>query len=160
MCEHRHTGTSAGFQGCGHQDSSIHEHDCTHEDDHEQQGFETLIDEAGCRLRLMEHEGQLVASYQVDLDCDMTCARDWLGAFASGLADAVYAQGGIVGHIKAFAREQGASMRLSVTLHDPDIIAFDDVQVRVEGVAIVYGVDRVWYERECSTRITNLWQCS
>lgn len=164
MCEHGRA--DAGFHIGGHRSacevgqSGVHEHDGSHGHGHEQRGFETLIDETGCRLRLIEHEGQLVASYQVDLDCDMTCAREWLRTFASGLADAVYARDGIVGHIKAFAREQGASIRLSVTLHDPDIVSFDNVQVHVEGVAIVYGVDRAWYERECTTRITALWRCS
>jgi hypothetical protein len=133
---------------CGH--GHLHDHAHGHD------GYETLIDEPGCCLRVMEHGGQIVASYRIDLDGNLAWAKERLGIFASGLADAVYARGGIVGHIKAFAREQGASVRISVTLHDPDMVEFDGTQVHVEGVAIVYGVERAWYERECRTRIAML----
>lgn len=125
-----------------------HYHDEHCHDEHEHHHHEqerVIVDEGDVFFSLLKHEGSLVASYRINLSCSLAEARGKLMAFTTGIADAVADAGGLVGHIKAYARERGDAFRISVTLHDPDILDLDEHDVQVEGVAIVFSVDESWY---------------
>lgn len=147
--EHHHEHEHAGHEHHHEHDHEGHEHHHEHEED-------ILIDGSDRFLSMLDHEGQLVASYRLDLPGSLDDAKKTLSAFTESIADAIYAQGGIVGHIKAFARSQGDSFRISITVHDPDIIDFSDSSVHVEGVAIVFGVDKAWYEAYMTEKVQTL----
>ena len=140
-----------------HEAHEHHHHDHGHEDHEHHHADETvLIDRDGAFLSMMDHEGSLVASYRFPLSCSLDEAREQLSQFAVRLSADVDEQGGIVGHIKAFAVNQGPSFRVSVTADEPDVIDFDETSVRVEGVAIVLAVDRAWYEQTMVDRVEAL----
>lgn len=133
-----------------------HDHDHEHGHEHHHADEVVLIDRNGAFLSMMDHEGSLVASYRFALACPLDEARERLSQFAVRLSADIDEQGGIVGHIKAFAANQGPSFRVSVTADEPDVIDFDETSVRVEGVAIVLAVDRAWYEQTMVERIEAL----
>lgn len=136
-----------------HEHEHEHEHGHGHEHHHDE---DVLIDDGSRFLSMLEHEGQLVASYRLNLPGALDTAKSTLSEFTGAIAEAVYAQGGVVGHIKAFARSQGDSFRISITVHDPDIIDFSDESVHVEGVAIVFGVDKTWYEQYLTEQVEGI----
>jgi hypothetical protein len=156
----------------GHDHEHEHDHEHGHDHEHEHGGHHhhhhdhdhedgdsnevVLIDDGRTFLNVIDHEGSIVASYRFTMPGTLDEAKSKLSEFASKLSDDVDAQGGIVGHIKAFARERGNSFRVSVTMHDPDIMDFEGRDVSVEGVAIVLAVDRGWYEKTIAERISRL----
>lgn len=141
-----------------HEHHHEHDHDCHHGHDHHydhehEADEETLIDEDGLFASLLDHNGALVASYRLTLTCPLDEAKSRLSRFALDVSDAVNQQDGLVGHVKAFAREQGSSFRISVTADEPDIIDFPGESVLVEGVAIVMAVDKDWYRQFIADKI-------
>ena len=143
--EHHH---DHGHEGHGHHHHHEHNHEGhDHHHDHEHEADEkTLIDDGATLLTLLDHSGSLVASYRFTLPCDLDTAKARLSVFAQAVSTAVDERGGMVGHIKAFARHQGDGFRISLTTTDPDIMDFPNQAVLVEGVAIVLAVDAEWYE--------------
>ncbi len=116
-----------------------------HGHEHQHTNERVLIEENDMFLSVLEHEESLVASYRLDLSCGLNDAKERLAQFAKSISGRVEFEGGIVGHIKAFAREQGDSFRLSLTADEPDILDFHGSSTHVEGVAIVLLVDEDWY---------------
>lgn len=140
-----------------HHHAHDHGHEHGHAHDHEHEADEvTLIDEDGVFLSLLDHAGSLVASYRFTLDCSLDEAKSKLSAFALAISNAVDERGGLVGHVKAFAREQGDAFRISVTTDTPDVLDFPGRSVLVEGVAIVVAVDKEWYQELVSAQVRAL----
>ena len=158
---HHHDGRYALDEGHHHEhtgDEEHHHHGQAGDGEHVHDES-VLIDDGKRLLTVTDHEGSLVASYRFTLPGSLTSAKQTLSDLTTGIADEVYAKGGIVGHIKAFAQSQGDSFRISITMHDPGIIDFSDASVRVEGVAIVLGVERDWYEHYLTELIESLQIC-
>ena len=152
--EHGHEHEHAYEHGHGH--GHGHEHEHAHEHGHEHGHERVLLDDGNVYLTLMEHQGSLVASYRFQMTGKLDTVQDEVASFATGIADAVTSQGGLVGHVKAFAQEIGDSCRISVTLHDPDIMEFENETVKVEGVAIVMLVDEDWYAQLITQRVQSI----
>ena len=155
--EHDHgPDCECGCHDHGHHHEHEHEHDHEHDHEHEHSHEKPLIDEDGLSLGLLDHNGSLVASYRLALKCTADEAKERLSAFAKTVAAAVDEQGGLVGHIKAFAREQGDGFRVSLTTDTVDIADFPNQSVQVDGVAIVLGVDEAWYEEFIAAKVREL----
>ena len=153
MCDCEHgSHNHAHDQEHSHGDVHNHAHDCAdahgHTHDHNDAHKHVLIDADGIYLALFEHEDSLVASYRFALDAPLGQAREQMEAFTRAIAEQVDNQGGLVGHIKATAIQQGEGFRISVTLAEPDVALLPTGNVHVEGVAIVVGVAQDWFA-EC-----------
>lgn len=135
-------------------------HDHSHEHAHDHHHAKTLLDKKGCFLSMQEHEGSLVASYRLVIPESKDQAQKILTSFALSISREIDDAGGIVGHIKAFARCETTSFRISVTASDPDILEFDDAITRVEGVSIVFGVEKAWYEELMTEKIQALFSAN
>lgn len=102
---------------CGCHDHG-HEHGHDHEHDHHEH-VETL-DLAWARIELEAHTHEQAATVSMDIHptgCSQIDFTD-LVAIMQDIASASERKGGIVGHVKAFAKQGGAFARASVTAGD------------------------------------------
>ena len=76
--------------------------------------------------------------------------------FATKIADAVNAQGGMVGRIKLIMQEPGRSCRISVTDHDPDVLDLNPSGTHVDGAAIVLLVEKSWFAKLMKESVQSL----
>jgi hypothetical protein len=122
-----------------HEHSHTHEHP-EHEHPHEQEHHHShaTIDEYG--ISIMEHEGALVASLSLDIPGSHDVAEQTLAVKLEALAQAIAADGGIVGHIKASLAGEIATSTLSTTGGAVHISRGSNVTNHVEVVAIVLTI--------------------
>jgi hypothetical protein len=119
-------------------DHHSHEHH-DHEHDHGDAHSHATIDEYG--ISVMEHEGALVASLSLDIPGGHDAAEKALAAKLEALAQAVAAEGGVVGHIKASLAGEISVSTLSTTGGAVRISRGSGVVNHADVVAIVLAIN-------------------
>ena len=93
-----------------------HEHEHAHEHEHEH-GTHDVLESACATIHLESHTHEETATVSMDIEPHVDSALSFsdIVTLMQAVASAVESAGGIVGHIKAFARRDDAFVHASVT---------------------------------------------
>lgn len=112
-----------------------HEH---HHNHHDGCGCE----DEHCGIEIAEHEGALIGTLSGHVTAaDVEEARDILAGEMKKLAVLINEAGGVIGHIKAIASEEGRGYQISVTEEDAQIRVLGPSAYRADTAVIVFAVD-------------------
>lgn len=145
-----------------HDHEHVHGHDHDHDHGHEHQAtiFETAWGVA--QLEAHTHEQAATVSITVHTNAGDTLAFSDIVSLMQQLAEKAEAEGGIIGHIKAFARQGDSFVHASVTAADiAPALEGDTVQcfgedADIQIVAIVLLVDQDLLVRICEELLGGL----
>lgn len=130
-CSHDH----GHDQACGHH----HDHECDrHHHDHEHHHHHT---EEIPSVSVYTHDMAVVGSVRCRIGGTYEAALDRLQSCMAQAAGAVESAGGLIGHVKAYAKEEARSCMLSIT--EGEDIQKKDVcgnGIYAESASIVFGV--------------------
>ena len=120
---------------CGHHHEHDHLHDHDHEHEHEHRApGETVIE-------MTEHEQAVIGTVRCSIDGAYEEAREILKERMEKTAEAVEEAGGLVGHIKCFAIEQGRTCMISIPEPgDVQVKEGSEARLEVQIANIVFGV--------------------
>ena len=121
-CGHRHEHVQGAWHESLAPESCHGQHgDCHHEHEHEHEhGTETVAEvlhfkRACVQLEAHTHEQAAAVSLRVQVKHDALLPCERIVRLLQDIAARAAASGGVVGHIKGFARQAGATFRVSVT---------------------------------------------
>lgn len=119
-----------------HRHGYEHEHDHEHHHDHD------------APIEITTHENAVIGTVRIRIPGSYEEALEDLKARMAETADEVEAAGGMVGHIKAFAREESRTAMVSIPEPgDVQIKNGSDPGLRCEIANIVFGIDTEVLER-------------
>lgn len=106
-----------------HQHKHGHEHDHNHQHGHHHEhhhSHEETVALSWADMKLEAHTHEQAATVSMDIRPNAECTKTFpdLVAVMQGIAQDVENAGGIVGHIKAFAKQGDSSVHASVTAAD------------------------------------------
>ena len=162
-CGHSHGHGHSHDQACGHDHSHDHDcghdhnhnrdcshdhghdHDCGHHHDHEcnhhHHEHEHHHTEEIPSVSVYTHDMAVVGSVRCRISGTYEAALDRLQSCMAQAAGAVESAGGLIGHVKAYAKEEARSCMLSIT--EGEDIQKKDVcgnGIYAESASIVFGV--------------------
>lgn len=147
--EHEHC------QEAGH-DHSHHEHEHCQAAEHSHHHHEHAQEQLPL-LDIDEHEGALIGTVRCRIPGDYAQVTEELEKAVKDLAEEIDRQGGIVGHIKAFVKEENRSCMLSLTepgeIHR---IPADKPAVLAEIANIIFGLSEEEFHK-CLVQAYGRW---
>ena len=131
--EHEHGHEHVHHHDHDHEHEHRHEHDHEHHHDH---GHDSPIE-------ITTHEEAVIGTVRVRIPGSYEEALEDLKTRMAQTADEVEAAGGMVGHIKAFAREEARTAMVSIPEPgDVQIKSGTDPGLRCEVANIVFGIEK------------------
>ena len=91
--------------------------------------------------QITHHEGAIICSYETILDLPLDAVQPKLTELIETVQAHVLNQNGIVGHIKAYAEEQGRSLSFSATGAKVTLLPGCGEVTSVSFTAIVFGIE-------------------
>ena len=149
--EHEHC------QEAGH-DHSHHEHEHCQEAEHSHHHHDhEHAQEQLPLLDMDEHEGALIGTVRCRISGDYAQVTEELEKAVKDLAEEIDRQGGIVGHIKAFVKEENRSCMLSLTEPgEVHRIPADNPAVLAEIANIIFGLSEEEFHK-CLVQAYGRW---
>lgn len=149
--EHEHC------QEAGH-DHSHHEHEHCQEAEHSHHHHDhEHAQEQLPLLDIDEHEGALIGTVRCRIPGDYAQVTEELEKAVKDLAEEIDRQGGIVGHIKAFVKEENRSCMLSLTEPgEVHRIPADKPAVLAEIANIIFGLSEEEFHK-CLVQAYGRW---
>ncbi|HCE77580.1 MAG TPA: hypothetical protein DEP61_01440 [Lachnospiraceae bacterium] len=149
--EHEHC------QEAGH-DHSHHEHEHCREAEHSHHHHDhEHAQEQLPLLDIDEHEGALIGTVRCRIPGDYAQVTEELEKAVKDLAEEIDRQGGIVGHIKAFVKEENRSCMLSLTEPgEVHRIPADNPAVLAEIANIIFGLSEEEFHK-CLVQAYGRW---
>ena len=136
MSGHEHEHRHDHEHGYGHEHEYHHEHHHDHEHDHEHHH-----DHEG-PIEITTHEEALIGTVRIRIPGSYEAALEDLKTRMAQTADEVEAAGGMVGHIKAFTREETRTAMISIPEPgDVQVKEGSDPGLHCEIANIVFGID-------------------
>lgn len=130
---HEHEHEHEHEHGYDHEHGHDHEHDHNHEHEHDTEEFPSVS--------VYTHDAATVGSVKCKIDGTYEEALNELQSCMEKTAKAVEAEGGIIGHVKALAKEEARSCMISVTDgEDIQRKPFVGSGIYAESANIVFGV--------------------
>ena len=124
---------------CRHEDHPVCDEDHEHHHEHEHHHDHEHGTPEG--IEISTHEGAVIGTVRVSIPGEYEAATALLRDRMAAEASDIEAEGGFIGHVKAFAREERQSCMISIT-EGGDIQRKESCmpQIHVEHAAIVFGV--------------------
>ncbi len=127
---------------CGHGHEHSHDHEHPHSHGHSHDHEHSHGQEAG-GIHIIHHEEALIGSVQGQLPgADFPKAQEVLTEQIRRLGQQIGCQGGMIGHIKFILSSPEHCCQISLTDVTESTRYFDMNFCRVEGVAIVFGIEK------------------
>ncbi len=136
----------------GHQHDHEHGHHHDHDGHHHHGHEETVrVDHANVLLEAHTHEQTATVSMTFEPDPDATLVFGDLVSLMQKIAEAIESAGGIVGHIKAYGKQEGDFVHASVTAAglEPtyegnlDMDLGNEATVQLAAIALLIDQDRL-----------------
>ena len=139
-------------------DHHHHEHECCQETEHDHHHHDhEHTQEQLPLLDIDEHEGALIGTVRCRITGEYAQVTEELEKAVKDLAEEIDRQGGIVGHIKAFVKEENRSCMLSLTEPgEVHRIPADNPAVLAEIANIIFGLSEEEFHK-CLVQAYGRW---